>query len=112
MYVGKSGELIALAAISGLFHLSDTLWPSDRIYRFGYALGTAYQIADDIQDSVLTADQIGKDVGQDGGKPSIVNLTDVATARQKAQAYKAKALSFVSGKPDVERLLDRMVQIN
>ena len=112
MYVGKSGELIAFAAISGLFHLSDAQWPIARIYRFGYELGTAYQIADDIQDAVLTADQIGKDVGQDGGKPSIVNLTDIASARQKAQGYKANALCFVSGKPDVEQLLDRMVQIN
>ena len=112
MYVGKSGELIALAAIAGLFHLSDTQWPLARIYRFGHELGTAYQIADDLQDAVLTADQIGKDVGQDVGKPGIVNLTDIATARCKAREHKMKAMSFVAGKANIEQLLDAMVQIN
>ena len=112
MYVGKSGELIAFAAIAGLFHLSDTQWPIARIYRFGHELGTAYQISDDLQDAVLTADEIGKDVGQDVGKPSIVNLTDVATARRKAREHKKRAMSFVAGKASVEQLLDAMVQIN
>jgi len=51
-------------------------------------------------------------VRQDGGKPSIVNLTDIASARRKAQKYKTKALRFVSGMPEVEQLLDRMVRIN
>lgn len=112
MYVGKSGELLALAALFGLFHLLEAQWPVARIRRFGHELGIAYQIADDIQDAVLTAEQIGKDVGQDGGKAGIVNRRGVASARRKAQEYKARALGFVSGKPDVQRLLDRMVRIN
>ena len=112
MYTAKSGELIALAAIAGLFHLTDGQWPIARIYRFGYELGTAYQIADVIQDAVLSAEQIGKDVGQDAGKPSIVNLTDVGTARRKAREHKERATSFVAGKPQVKLLLDEMVRIN
>jgi geranylgeranyl diphosphate synthase, type II len=54
---------------------------------FGMKLGLAFQILDDLLDATASRESAGKDVAQDGGKPSLVLSIGLEAARDEAQIY-------------------------
>ena len=66
---------------------------------FGARLGEAFQILDDLLDATSTPELAGKDVGQDGGKPTVVSLVGPEGARAEMRLRLEQALSELS---DVE----------
>jgi geranylgeranyl diphosphate synthase type II len=63
-----------------------------RLRRFGYYLGTAYQIADDISDMTSTTMELGKDVQKDVGNKTLLSVCGVEKAIEFHHLYKNKAL--------------------
>ena len=86
-------------------------WNERAISKLGINIGRAYKIADDIGDRVSSTEEIGKDVGQDEGKITSVSLLGLDEARKQAANYKERAISMVTGKELLVRLLDRMIVI-
>ena len=54
---------------------------------FGMKLGLAFQILDDLLDATASRESAGKDVAQDGGRPSLVLSIGLEAARDEAQIY-------------------------
>ncbi|MFE3229490.1 polyprenyl synthetase family protein [Nocardia sp. NPDC059228] len=61
----KTGSLIATAARYGGLYSGASAEDTERLYRLGAAVGTAFQIADDIIDITSAADESGKTPGTD-----------------------------------------------
>jgi len=78
-----AGELGAMAADARRRDLAV-------VTRFAKNLGLAFQISDDLLDVTATAEEAGKDVGQDVGKVTFVGLLGVEGAR----ALAAELLDF------------------
>ena len=57
------------------------------LHGFADELGQAFQLLDDLLDSLSTADAIGKDVGQDTDKFTIVNLVGLDRSRDRLAEY-------------------------
>lgn len=72
-----AAELGALAADAGAAEL-------EVVRRFAGSLGFAFQMIDDLLDALATVAEAGKDVGQDAGKVSFVELLGVDGARRLA----------------------------
>ena len=68
-------ETAALACHAGDTELA-------RLREFASRLGAAFQICDDLLDATRTASAIGKDVGQDAGKSTVVALLGLHGARR------------------------------
>ena len=62
---------------------------------FGMKLGLAFQILDDLLDATASRESAGKDVAQDGGRPSLVFSIGLEAARQAAQIYIDEANSLI-----------------
>ncbi len=95
MYKKKSGTLFHWAAKIGLLN-SDI---DDKLIRnFGYSLGVAYQIFDDI-----------KDKGEDGDKITLKKFLEEDKIKEIGRKYKDETMSFVNDKFFLEELLNKMV---
>ncbi len=66
--------------------------------RYGYYIGLAFQIVDDILDATSTAQELGKPVGSDeeNQKNTYVSLLGVEKAKQLAKEYTEKAIDALS----------------
>jgi geranylgeranyl diphosphate synthase type II len=62
---------------------------------FGMKLGLAFQILDDLLDATASRECVGKDVAQDGGRPSLVLSIGLEAARREAQIYIDAASSLI-----------------
>jgi geranylgeranyl diphosphate synthase type II len=70
----KTGALF-VAALRGGGIVGGATGPQlEALTVFGEAVGFAFQLCDDLQDATATADQLGKDVAQDRGKLTFVDL--------------------------------------
>lgn len=81
----KTGALFHFAVSAGAI-LGDA--PSSTradLEAFGACLGVGFQIADDLLDATSSIEKIGKDVGQDHGKPTVVSVLGVARTRAKLE---------------------------
>jgi geranylgeranyl diphosphate synthase, type II len=58
---------------------------------FGMKLGLAFQILDDLLDATASRESAGKDVAQDGARPSLVFSIGLEAARREAQIYVEEA---------------------
>ncbi len=63
---------------------------------FGARLGEAFQILDDLLDATATAETAGKDVRQDGDKPTVVSLVGPDGARAEMRLRLDAALGELS----------------
>ncbi|MBW7457048.1 polyprenyl synthetase family protein [Paenibacillus sepulcri] len=61
----KTALLIATSCQLGAIAAGAEWWVSNRLYRFGYNVGMAFQIGDDLLDLLGTEKQIGKPPGSD-----------------------------------------------
>ena len=62
---------------------------------FGMKLGLAFQILDDLLDATASRESAGKNVAQDGGRPSLVLSIGLEAARREAQIYLDEANSLI-----------------
>ncbi|WP_460451561.1 polyprenyl synthetase family protein [Alsobacter sp. SYSU BS001988] len=68
----------------------------EKLARFGETFGLAFQTADDIVDARSTPEEAGKDVRQDGGKPTVVSLAGVDEARRRVAGQLVEARDVLS----------------
>ena len=77
----KTGVLFVAAVESGARAAGATAARLDSARAFAHGLGEAFQILDDLLDVTSTSEHAGKDVRQDGGKPTVVSLIGADGAR-------------------------------
>ncbi len=87
----KTGVLFCSAAEIGAIAAELDAQTTDAIYRFSKHVGLAFQTADDLIDQHGTLQSAGKDVRQDGHKPTLVSLTGANGARYSCQEHLALA---------------------
>lgn len=95
----KTGVLFELAAEAGA--LAAGVGPQEvaRARRFGVHLGAAFQLRDDLLDLEGEAEALGKDVGQDGDKPTVARLLGAPGARARLNAELAAAMAAAGDGP-------------
>ena len=98
LHRGKTGALLCGAAVAGGLVAGADVGQIAVLDAYGWAVGLAFQLADD----VLDADQ---DAGDDG-PPSYVRLLGIDETRRRAHALVDEAVSAVSGLPSPDRLVD------
>jgi geranylgeranyl diphosphate synthase type II len=69
---------------------------AQRMRDFGKRLGLAFQVLDDLLDVLAEREEAGKDVGCDGGKPSMVRTIGLEEAQREARQHIAGAASLVA----------------
>lgn len=94
MYRHKTGELIAVSCAMGCICAGADDSAAEAAAEYGYSLGLAFQIIDDILDVTSTTEELGKPVGSDEeeNKTTFVTLYGVEKARQIADEITQKAL--------------------
>lgn len=90
---GKTAALLQAACQMGCIVGGGTDEQIGAAGQFGYYLGLAFQVVDDILDVTATAQQLGKPVGSDADnqKNTYVSLLGLEQASRLAAAYTAKA---------------------
>jgi geranylgeranyl diphosphate synthase type II len=89
----KTGALFMAAGELGAMAADARRRDLEVISRYAKNLGLAFQISDDLLDVVATAEETGKDAGQDAAKVTFVKLLGVEGARTLA----AELLGFAVG---------------
>ncbi len=84
---GTTGPLFAFAA---RVTASDEGPPATALERAGYLVGTAYQVADDLLDTIGTDDAAGKTLGTDArrGKPTLAGAGPAGQGRAREQVMR------------------------
>ncbi len=91
----KTGVLF-IAAVEGGARAAGALdGRLDGARAFARGLGEAFQILDDLLDATGTSEAAGKDVGQDGGKPTVVSLIGADGARAEMHRRLRSALDHL-----------------
>lgn len=89
----KTGKLIEFAAEAGAI-LGKAAGPMRHAFAaYGRELGAAFQIADDLLDATVSAEEAGKRTGKDAeaGKATLVGLLGIPRARAHAERLAAQA---------------------
>ncbi len=89
----KTGALIAASLRLGAMSANATPKQLQSVTDFGYALGLAFQIVDDILDITQTSEQLGKSAGKDvkAGKATYPALMGLPGAQKAAALWTKKA---------------------
>jgi farnesyl diphosphate synthase len=108
MQTMKTGALLRFACVAGAILGQATGEQYDALFRYGTALGQAFQIADDLLDVEGSAATLGKSAGKDAtaGKATLVGILGHAKARTRLQALVAEAeaaLGSFAGKAEMLR---------
>jgi heptaprenyl diphosphate synthase len=105
----KTALLIAISCQLGALAADAPDWVSSKLYSFGYNVGMAFQIRDDILDLIGTEKQIGKPPGSDVKQG---NITLPVLFAMQSPSLKPLILSeldrihSLDGQTDVNRFLD------
>jgi len=91
----KTAALIAASLRLGAIAADATPAATDRLGRFGTALGLAFQIADDALDVQATSGQLGKTAGKDAasGKVTYPAVFGLAPSRRRARELVEEAVA-------------------
>lgn len=94
MYKHKTGELIAVSCMMGCICAGAEEDSVAAAAEYGYRLGLAFQIIDDILDVTSTTEELGKPVGSDSeeNKTTFVTLYGVEKAREIAGQITEEAM--------------------
>ncbi len=94
----KTGELIRASVVTGSILAGANEAEVERMDLYGAALGTAFQIADDILDVVGTEQQMGKSIGkdEDQGKNTFVSAYGLEGARELLHKFTDLSVSHIS----------------
>jgi geranylgeranyl diphosphate synthase type II len=95
MYRHKTGQLIAVSCMMGCICAGADDEKIRAAADYGFKLGLAFQIIDDILDVTSTTEELGKPVGSDEeeNKTTFVTLYGVEKAQEIANAVTDEALS-------------------
>jgi geranylgeranyl diphosphate synthase type II len=85
IHAHKTGVLFTAAASLGTWAAHASPAVSAAVAAYAKNLGLAFQVVDDILDATATAEETGKDVGQDAKKTTFVSFAGVAGARTLAE---------------------------
>jgi geranylgeranyl diphosphate synthase type II len=96
VHARKTAALFAAAAMMGAVTAAATEDQIALLGRFGERLGLAFQILDDLLDAIGSKANIGKDVGKDRGRPSLVLTVGLEAAWRQAQIYLDEASVLIS----------------
>lgn len=93
----KTGEIIAAACQFGAILGKATDKQRQSLANYGYAVGLAFQIVDDLLDAEGDAATMGKPTGQDAaaGKATFVSILGAERARQQANLLVEQAISHL-----------------
>jgi len=94
MYRHKTGELIAVSCAMGCICAGADSSKIEKAKEYGYKLGLAFQIIDDILDVTSTSEELGKPVGSDAeeNKTTFVTLYGVEKSREIADSITDEAV--------------------
>lgn len=108
MYRNKTGQLIAVSCVMGCICAGADAETIESARNYGYKLGLAFQIIDDILDVVGNAEELGKPVGSDAeeNKTTFVTLYGVDKAREIADRITSEALECLSSIGNSSFLVD------
>lgn len=90
----KTARLIQAACLMGCVISNASEEEQKAAFDFGYNLGVAFQIVDDILDVTSTTEELGKPIGSDSqnNKSTFVSTLGLETARKLANEYTEKAI--------------------
>ena len=93
----KTGALIAAACVMGALIGDASEEQIEIVRKFGFSLGGAFQVVDDILDSTGSAEQTGKSGGRDeeNGKTTFVSLEGLGKARDRADQLTLRTESLL-----------------
>jgi farnesyl diphosphate synthase len=93
MQAMKTGALLHFACIAGGLLGEASANESDALSKYGRAVGTAFQIADDLLDVTGDAATVGKATGKDAaiGKATLVSVLGIDAARERLAGVVADA---------------------
>ncbi|NEW06077.1 heptaprenyl diphosphate synthase [Paenibacillus sp. SYP-B3998] len=105
----KTALLIAVSCQIGAMAANAPDWMSNKLYAFGYNVGMAFQIRDDILDLIGTEKQIGKPPGSDvkQGNITIPVLFAMQNSTLKPRIlFELDRIQKLDGQTDVSKFLD------
>jgi farnesyl diphosphate synthase len=112
----KTGALLRFAVEAGAIVAAASAPRRAALARYGAALGSAFQVADDILDAEATSEQLGKRAGKDAerNKGTFVSIHGLDGAKRLRDAFVAEAIAAVGeaglrGEGDVLREAARFV---
>ena len=110
----KTGAMIAGACMLGVGAAGGSEAARKAAEDYGYQLGLAFQIRDDMLDVIGNADEFGKPIGSDKeeGKITYVDVKGLDGCAKAVEDCTAKAKAAVASWPDHEflfELADRLV---
>jgi geranylgeranyl pyrophosphate synthase len=97
VHARKTAALFSAAASMGAVAASASEAQIETLARFGEKIGLAFQILDDLLDATASPESIGKDVDQDGRRPSLVLTIGLEAAWREARAHAGEASALISG---------------
>ena len=91
----KTGRLIQYSAEAGAILARADRVTTALLVEYGRSLGAAFQIADDVLDTIGDTETLGKTTGKDQatGKATVVGVLGVQAAQEKALSLASHALS-------------------
>ncbi len=103
----KTGALIAASAVIGALAAGADNSQVEAVRRYGYGIGLAFQIVDDVLDATATSDQLGKTAGKDAAqqKATYTALMGVEGARAEAEQQASAAIDHLLAEGLDSRLL-------
>ncbi|MDE5764285.1 MAG: polyprenyl synthetase family protein [Ruminococcus sp.] len=108
MYRCKTGQLIAVSCVMGAVCADADNETICAAAEYGFRLGLAFQIIDDILDITSTTEQLGKPVGSDEeeNKKTLVSLLGMEKAQEMADKATSEALEWLDTIPNNGFLLE------
>lgn len=98
MHNRKTGDLIVASIAAGASIANATPAEKSSLHEFGYALGLAFQIRDDLLDVLGTTEQLGKPQGSDQAKnkSTFTSIHGIEGAKTQLKETRDQALSALS----------------
>lgn len=95
----KTGALLRAACVMGVQCAGGTAEQVSAAEDFAMNLGLAFQIRDDVLDTISTVDELGKPIGSDAAekKTTFVSLLGVEECSRLVHEYTEKAKSAIAG---------------
>lgn len=90
LHHNKTAKLIAASLKMGMIIANAPMQKEALLEKYGYKLGLAFQIQDDLIDATQTSKEAGKPTGNDGFKNSFTNLLGVEEAIKRRDALVAE----------------------
>lgn len=98
IHKNKTGALITSALLAGLYVCNPTKEQIDAVSQYGYDVGLAFQIVDDILDIVGDQEKLGKPIGSDekSKKLTYPSLYGMEASRQKVEELYYSACDHIA----------------